>query len=170
MGRTVPGFHPLLDLLSREFGATVTTEFIDAPLTRSFRSRRRQYDAGVFLKELAPMVSHHVDLALFITREDLFSDGTLFIFGMALGRNCIVSLARLDPRFYGPVSSPAEANALFKERIQKEVLHELGHALGLGHCPNPKCAMAASKSLQGVDAKGVAFCGRCKKQIKTKSG
>ncbi|MDD5339629.1 MAG: archaemetzincin family Zn-dependent metalloprotease [Candidatus ainarchaeum sp.] len=170
IGRTMPGFHPLLDLIGKEFGATVTTEFLDMPITRSFRSQRGQYDAEVFLKELAPMVSHHADMTAFITREDLFAGGLNFVFGLASGRNCIVSLARLDPRFYGPVSSPAKANAIFKERIQKETLHELGHTSGLGHCDDKNCVMSFSNSLEEVDAKGRAFCERCKKEIKTKSG
>ncbi len=169
LGRTMPGFHPLLDAISREFGAAVTTELIDEPLTRSFRSQRRQYDAGVFLKELAPAVASEADKAVFITRDDLFGSHFPFVFGMAKGKSCIVSLARLDPRFYGPISSPATANALFKERIAKEVVHELGHTFGLGHCRNRKCVMAFSRSLEGVDAKGKSFCKRCKKEIKTKS-
>lgn len=170
LGRTIPGFHHLIDSISREFGAKVTTELIDEPMTRSFRSSRDQYDALALLKELAPMVSPHVDRAVFITRKDLFSGGAAFIFGVALGKNCIVSLARLDPRFYGPVSDATEANVLFKERIAKEVLHELGHTFGLGHCRNRKCVMTASHWLEGVDAKGRAFCERCKEEIKTKSG
>jgi archaemetzincin len=169
LGRTMPGFHPLLDSISREFGAKVTTELIDVPFTRSFRSRRNQYDAGVMLKELAPMVSHYADKALFITRDDLFGSQFQFIFGMAKGKNCIVSLARLDPRFYGPVRNPSGANALFKERIHKEVLHELGHTLGLEHCRNRKCVMAFSGSFEGIDRKGKSFCGCCKQEIKTQS-
>jgi archaemetzincin len=170
LGRTMPGFHALLDSIAKEFGAAATTEFIDEPFTRSFRSSRRQYDAEVFLRELAPLVSHHADKAIFITREDMFAGGLNFVFGLASGKNCILSLARLDPRFYGPVSGPAAANALFKERILKEALHELGHTFGLGHCSDRNCVMSFSNSLEDVDAKGGAFCGRCKEGIKTKSG
>ena len=170
LGRMVPGFHPLIDSISREFGATLTTEFVDAPFTRSFRRRRNQYDAGVMLGELAPLVSHHAERALFITPDDLFGSRFPFIFGMAKGKNCIVSLARLNPRIHGPIYSPSQANALFKERIHKEVLHELGHTFGLGHCSDRNCVMAFSGSYEGIDAKGKSFCERCKKEIKTKSG
>jgi archaemetzincin len=170
LGRTLPGFHPLLDSIAKEFGAKVTTEFIDAPFTRSFRPARKQYDAGVFLSELASRVSHHVDKAIFITREDMFAGELNFVFGLTSGKNCIVSLARLDPRFHGHVHDAAKANALFKARILKEAFHELGHASGLGHCGDQACVMSFSNSLDEVDAKGTAFCGRCKKGIKTKSG
>jgi archaemetzincin len=169
LGRTMPGFHPLIDSISREFGAKVTTEFIDAPFTRSFRSQRNQYDAGVMLGELAPLVSHHADRALFITWNDLFGSQFPFIFGMSKGKNCIVSLARLDPRFHGPVPDTSKANTLFKERIHKEVMHELGHTFGLGHCRNRDCIMAFSGSFQGIDYKGKSFCETCKQQIKTQA-
>lgn len=169
LGRTVPGFHPLLDAIAAEFGATVTTAFMDEPMTRSFRSSRKQYDAVAFLKELAPLAAGAADKAVFITREDLFSSGMQFVFGVTLGKTSLVSLARLDPRFYGPVPDPAAANALFKERILKEVVHELGHASGLGHCGSEKCVMVFSNSLANVDAKRSAFCAKCKKEIKTKS-
>ena len=165
----MPGFHALLDAIAREFGAMVTTEMLDEPLTRSFRSQRNQYDAEVFLKELAPLVSHHAEKSVFITREDLFAHGLNFVFGFAKGKNSIVSLARLDPRFYGPVQDAAAANALFKERIQKEVMHELGHASGLAHCGGRACAMSFSNSLAEVDWKGLAFCESCRNTLKKPS-
>jgi len=170
LGRTIPGFHPLVDAISRTFGAKVTTELIDPPFTRSFRSSRNQYDAEVLLEELTPLVSEHADKAVFITRDDLFGSDFPYIFGMAKGKNCIVSLYRLDPRAYGPVKDAAAANALFKERILKEVIHELGHTFGLQNCGDPKCVMAFSRSIEGLDAKGRAFRGSCSEEIKTKSG
>lgn len=61
----------------------------------------------------------------------------------------------------GEVEDPAEAKELFKERLIKEALHELGHAFGLPHCDNKRCVMVFSNSIKDVDFKGAKFCEGC---------
>lgn len=161
VGRTIPGFNELADRVGRAFKAEASIEFIDFPLTRSFRKSRNQYDADAFLSEMARF-SPEGELTVFIIREDMFSEPLNFVFGLAKKGSCVVSTARLDPRFYGEPGDPAAARALFKERIFKEVLHEIGHLLGLPHCEDRKCTMVFSDSIKGVDFKDPAFCGRCR--------
>ncbi len=159
-GRTIPGFTALIDAVSRTFRTPVSTEFMDFPFTRSFRQARNQYDAEVLLSELS-RGSVHGGQTVFIIREDMFSAPMNFVFGFARGRAAIVSAARLDPRFYGKIDDMAKAGALFKERLLKEVLHELGHLHGLPHCEDTGCVMVFSESIEGVDRKGAEFCKRC---------
>ena len=76
-------------------------------------------------------------------------------------RAAVISLARLYPEFYGQPRDPGR----FKERAINEAVHELGHLLGLGHCPDPACVMAFSNSLADTDRKGPGFCQPCREKL-----
>ena len=47
------------------------------------------------------------------------------------------------------------------ERLGKEAVHEVGHALGLLHCQTPACAMSRSASVREVDRKRSQLCPDC---------
>ena len=161
VGRTISGFHQLIDHVSSAFKSEVSTQLIDFPVTRSFRSSREQYDAEMFLKEMNIVGNGKTT---FLIREDIFVGPLDFVFGFAKNNHCVVSTVRLDPRFYGE-KDMSKASELFKERIRKEVLHELGHTLGLSHCSGT-CIMVHSDSINGVDKKGLDFCEDCKLKLK----
>jgi archaemetzincin len=170
LGRTVPGLPQLLETLAKTFGASVSYQFVDLPFTRSFRNSRKQYDAELFLKEMSHLIPMAPERMLYIIREDIFAGGSEYVFGYSMGRCSIISLTRLDPRFYGEVPAIAEGAAMLKERMVKEALHELGHTFLLGHCDDKKCLMALSGSLEAVDSKGSGFCKRCGDIIKSSKG
>jgi len=104
---------------------------------------------------------------LAVESGDLYAGYLNFVFGEAdLGTGiAIVSTHRLKPEFYGEASSPA----LFFNRLVKESIHELGHTLGLGHCPDPACVMHFSNSILDTDLKGPNLCPRCKFKLKEKN-
>jgi len=54
---------------------------------------------------------------------------------------------------------------LFRERILKEAVHELGHTFGLSHCSSPSCVMFFSNSLPGTDRKKSDFCPECRRRL-----
>ncbi len=166
VGRTIPGFNELADRVGRTFRSPKSLKLIDFPLTHSFRSKRGQYDADMFLGEMAGSVPPGVKV-VFIVREDMFSGPLNFVFGLAGGNACMVATARLDPRFYGKADDGKTAGALFKERIFKETVHGLGHTFGMPRCGDSKCVMSFSNSIDDVDRKGAEFCERCRKALKT---
>lgn len=54
-------------------------------------------------------------------------------------------------------------------RLRKVAIHELGHNLGLSHCPDKNCVMtSAAEKLATIDHEKLALCNKCKKQINYK--
>jgi len=102
-------------------------------------------------------------IRLAITDFDLYKTSHRFIFGEgdeALGV-AVVSLHRLRSEFYG---EQPDANQLF-QRTLKESVHQLGHALGLKHCFNARCAMYYSNSVFETDNKLPHFCEVCERRL-----
>jgi len=98
-----------------------------------------------------------------ITEVDLFVPRLSYVFGEAdpsSGR-AIVSLCRLRQEYYGLSSD----EAVCFERAVKEIVHELGHTFGLGHCPANRCVMHFSNSLADTDLKEAQFCTGCRPRI-----
>jgi archaemetzincin len=106
----------------------------------------------------------HADAVLLaITDFDLYKTSHRFIFGDADETQsvAVVSVNRLRCEFYG---EPGDANLLF-QRTLKESIHELGHAFGLRHCYNARCAMYYSNSIFETDNKMPHFCDACDRRL-----
>jgi archaemetzincin len=87
-----------------------------------------------------------------------------FVFGEAQleGRCALVSLHRLREEFYGLPGS----DALLRERLLKESVHELGHTFGLRHCDDWTCVMASTHAVERLDVKSVEFCRTCAHRLR----
>ncbi len=116
---------------------------------------RRQWLANVLLAHLS--VPQGFDRIVGITNVDLVVPPFNFVFGVAeiSGQRAVVSTARLVDR----------KDEVTELRALKEILHELGHTLGLSHCPNPTCVAAFSNTLADTDRKGPKFCLKCYQQL-----
>lgn len=54
----------------------------------------------------------------------------------------------------------------YKERLQKIVLHEIGHTLGLKHCTDKECYMTdAVESIATIDKASMSLCNKCSAEI-----
>jgi archaemetzincin len=142
----------------------------------SYDLSRKQYNAENILNHLSKKLSlkNIRDINLALTDLDMFVPLLNFVFGLAVNfpRICLISTARLNPLFYfdfksgpGRRSSAAylssENRKILNERILKEAVHEIGHTLGLGHCPDSKCVMYFSNTLLDTDKKNSDFCPNC---------
>ncbi|MFX1603983.1 MAG: archaemetzincin family Zn-dependent metalloprotease [Promethearchaeota archaeon] len=140
-------------------GYTIHPEVLAAP-EGSYVKDRGQYKAYPFLETIGRLVSHKTH-ALGLVDLDLFVPDLNFIFGTAqFGGNAIVALPRLRQSFYGLPDN----DSLFFQRTVKEVVHELGHVLGLRHCTN-HCVMRFSNSLADTDNKPDTYCQDCLRRL-----
>ncbi len=123
----------------------------------------KQYLADDLLREGDELKDD--DIAIIITSEDIYTRGTTYIFGLATLNVGLVSFARIDPKFWDFVPEiyiySEKDKEFFLRQFRKVLLHELGHALSLGHCQQPECVMRYSNSPFELYSKGEDYCGRC---------
>jgi len=119
---------------------------------------RDQLNADALLRDLEARAPDEAVL-LGVTPLDVGIPIFTFVFGRARqgGSAAVVSLARLDPGFYGLPPGPERA----ARRALSEVLHELGHLASLRHCEDASCLMHFAASVAQVDVRGSAFCASC---------
>jgi archaemetzincin len=142
----------LASVVSERFGARVVIAPA-LPLPREgWDAARRQWRAAAINAALARLRDGGWERLLGVADVDLYAPGLHFVFGEADADRgvAVFSLARLH-----------DADGVrFRHRAETEVVHELGHTYGLGHCEDPRCVMWFSNTLAESDAKGSRFCDR----------
>ena len=146
--------------LRKKFGIEVE---IAEPMEKpdyAYNPQRRQYHSTAILEKISKLTN---GVILGVVDLDLYVPDLNFVFGEAapLMRMAIISLVRLRQEYYGLPKN----ESLFRERVIKEAVHELGHVFGLNHCRDPKCVMHFSNSLFDTDKKSSSFCSKCLKLL-----
>ena len=166
---TEPGLNLLESLaasLARTFRAPCRIRPESLDVSGSWDSVRGQYYSTAILRLMERawgLPSAPGARVLGVTVGDLYVPVLTFVFGEAqVDGNCAtVSTARLREEFYG---LPAD-EALLRERLLKESVHELGHTFGLRHCTDWRCVMSSSYGVERLDIKGAQFCRACGKVV-----
>lgn len=152
--------------LSTLFGLNVAV-LPGEPLPGSaYYARRKRYraeDLVTFLDRTTVAAIPHV---LGVTSRDISAPkgdvadwGVLGVARLG-GRPGVVSTYRLH--------AGEASEARFSQRLDRVAAHELGHVLGLPHCPNPHCLMHdAEGSIRTVDS-ATGFCEKCARALAEK--
>jgi archaemetzincin len=125
----------------------------------AYDEQRDQYNSMLVLERLTGCCPPNTMKFIGLTGVDLFIPILKFVFGLSQidGMCAVVSSHRLRPEFYG---EPPD-RALLLDRIEKTVMHELGHCMTLTHCRDRRCVMYSSTRIEDTDRKGTDFCPTC---------
>jgi archaemetzincin len=126
----------------------------------AFHGERQQYHSSEILHRMLSFLTADSWRMLGVAAVDLYIPILTFVFGEAqVGGPCaVLSSHRLRQEFYGLPSD----RELFRQRLLKEAVHELGHTLNLTHCDDYHCVMASSHAVEWIDLKDSALCGSCR--------
>jgi archaemetzincin len=131
------------------------------PLTKDLLSlSQTRYDADKILSTYNSnkhiFLLTDVDITHFNKIKNIKEYGIIGL-GYEPGKTCIVSTFRIKKT----------SDKKFVERLNKVVLHEIGHNLGLHHCKyDKKCLMNDAKgTVRQIDQEKIWLCDNCKKII-----
>lgn len=156
-------------IITRQYGfEVIVLETQELPKSCFINVKSPRYRADLLLKYLRKIKPDTIDVMLGLTHKDIsitkkdkwgkvkkpaskYEDWGIFGLGYRPGDAAMVSIFRLV--------KPGLTN----ERLQKVVIHEIGHNLGLKHCTqNKNCVMDdAAESIRTIDAAGFNLCGHC---------
>jgi archaemetzincin len=153
----------IVDVLSRIFSVEWKVIHAELDPIDFFSPPRDQYYSTKILERIIKKHNDEFEKIIVLTDYDLFVPILTFVFGEAqlTGKAAIVSSCRLYQEFYG---LPTDDNILL-ERLEKEILHELGHTYGLRHCHDWNCVMHSSSNIDEIDIKPKSYCKSCVEKI-----
>ena len=146
------------------FGCDVTVHAEQQTPTGAYDPSRDQHRAEEFIELASRVGSGKKNIA--ITDDDLYYRRRNYVFGLAYlsGNGSVISTYRLQTSSDGGFSNKP-ASEIFSDRVRKEVVHEVGHTLGLEHCENSRCVMNFSPTVREVDVKEEHLCGSCQRDV-----
>jgi len=150
--------NPINLEISRIFGFPTVEKTLIEDLNFAFDPIRKQYYSTKILEKLADLIPPETIKVIAITDVDLFIPILTYVFGEAQlgGKTCIISTYRLKESYHS-----IDSRKIYRHRMVKEALHELGHTFNLRHCKDPKCMMHYCRDIDDVDRKTEQLCRYC---------
>jgi len=154
----------------------VVYDHIPLPENAYTEIRYPRYRADTLVEWLSQRVPDTVDMLLGLTNKDIsitkyedaartdvkdpewqYEDFGIFGLGRVGGNACVVSSNRLHKNV---------GNEIFLKRLTRISCHEVGHVLGLSHCPEPNCLMNdANEKISTIDNSTGELCASCWDEI-----
>ena len=158
-----PHWKKMAEDLSKQVDYPIRPVEIELDLNLFYSKKRGQYHSTLILSKILSYLPSGNGKIVGITNVDIFTPILTFLFGEAQlgGNGAVVSTHRLRNEFYG---LPGD-NDLLYTRTLKEVLHELGHTMGLIHCQYYECVMHFSTYVEDIDLKKSQFCPVCQQKL-----
>lgn len=155
----------LCDAIYKNFNVSTIIKEQKIDLSFSYDPIRNQYNSSKILYKLLEILPKDALSLTGLTDVDLFIPIFTYVFGEAQldGKVGIVSIHRLKDELYGLPENPYK----LQQRLEKEVIHELGHNFGLFHCEN-HCVMRTSNYMEEIDLKPPYLCKDCKEFVEEK--
>lgn len=155
---------PIIDKITSFYHLPLKLKKSSLPSFAYFKERNR-YKADSLLNYLAFLDAGKSRFTAGLTSKDISTtngsnpDWGIFGLGSLSAKVCITSSFRLKRN---------ATQSLLTERIQKVILHEIGHNYGLRHCitPYPCFMKAAEGKISKVDDEPMDMCKFCRKKIK----
>lgn len=133
------------------------------PKAAWYRPRRR-WRAEKLLDFLAPRLPADGLRILGLAADDISTTKGKYrdwgVIGLATldGRACVISRFRCRKRSRGAAHA--------RIRLAKTAVHEIGHTLGLDHCPTRGCLMEDARGKVSTTDGEYDYCDRCRQQLK----
>lgn len=163
LGRFAPALLTEIEArLREELGAGVVRYDPVALPVSAFYPPRQRYRAERLLDFLRPRVRLPATRVLGVTEVDISTtahgvrDWGVLGYGDVGGTACVISTFRCR------MNSPSVSQTRF--RMVTTCVHEVGHTLGLEHCPDTRCLMTDARgSVRTVDGTTGRLCARCRR-------
>lgn len=137
---------------------------VDLP-KQAFYPPRRRYRAERLLTYLNTQLPSDGAFILGLTAADIstskgrFKDWGVLGLGEMPGTACVISSFRCHKRSLN--------NDHARQRLAKVAVHEIGHTLGLQHCPTEGCLMEDAQGLVATCDREYDFCARCRELLQS---
>jgi archaemetzincin len=134
----------------------------DLPASAYYPARRR-YRAEKLLAFLRGRLPPDGARVLGLVASDIsttkgrFVDWGVLGLGELPGTASVISSFRCHKKSRGPRHA--------RERLAKVAVHEIGHTLGLDHCPSRGCLMEDAEGQVATCDREYDFCARCRRQV-----
>ncbi|MCA9695516.1 MAG: hypothetical protein KC636_38415, partial [Myxococcales bacterium] len=150
------------EALATTYGVELRTGPLRPLPEDAFYEPRKRYRAEKLLDHLDTWLPADCDRIVGITRKDISTtkgeheDWGILGLGRVPGKSCVVSSFRVRKKLK---KVPAD------ERLARVAIHELGHTLGLPHCPTLGCLMEDAQGTVVTIDRETHLCDRCLKRI-----